>query len=520
MSLGLRQQLYAIFFTVVISGLLSCGSPYNRNHSYASVSYYNIEAGAKLSQQFCSQCHQFPDPSLLDAKSWAKGVLPQMGPRLGIEKNGFETYPSYKNDPYLKESIYPAKPLLTPVEWQYIIDYYTATSPDSLQQPANTTVNLSDKIFKVVVPKDLYQNAATSYIKILDSNNSSRLLVSDAMKNSSYFFDADLNVTDSFKTNGPIVDVKLEPNKLLLCNIGVLNPNNGTSGKIETLSLNTKGSKNKLLFQDLQRPVEVTAADLNNDGRQDYLVSEFGFITGKLCWMENKVDSFKKHILRPLPGAIKSYIRDVNNDGLPDIWVLFSQGEEGIFLFTNKGQGKFESSQVLRFPPSYGSSYFELADFDHDGYDDILYTCGDNADYSAILKPYHGVYIFLNDKTNHFKETFFYPINGCYKAMAKDFDGDGDLDLSCISFFPDLAHKPDEGFVYLENIGKENFKPYAISGLPQGRWLTMDTGDFDTDGKVDIALGSFNRGPGTQNNLSTGNKTHSFILLKNISSHN
>lgn len=515
MILNAKQHLCSVLFFVVTGCLLSCKSSYNRNKSHASVSTYNIEQGEKLSQQYCSQCHQFPDPSLLDAKSWAKGVLPQMGPRLGIEKNGFEIYPSYKHDPNLKENIYPVKPLITSVEWQYIVDYYTATSPDSLQQPASAAVTHSNKIFEVVEPKGFYQNSATSYIKILDSSRSS-LLVSDAEKNSSYFFNEDLNVTDSFKTNGPIVDVKFNGKSLLLCNIGVLNPNNGTFGKIENHSLDNKDAKDQVLFQDLQRPVEVIASDLNNDGRQDYLISEFGFLTGKLSWMENKTDSFQKHIIRPLPGAIKSYIKDVNHDGLPDIWVLFSQGEEGIFLFMNKGQGIFESSQVLRFPPSYGSSYFELDDFNHDGYDDIVYTCGDNADYSAILKPYHGVYIFLNDKTNHFKQNFFYAINGCYKAMAKDFDGDGDLDLGCISFFPDLVHKPDEGFVYLENTGNEKFKPYAITGLPQGRWLTMDAGDFDKDGKTDIALGSFSRGPGSQGNLATKNKKPSFVLLKNI----
>ena len=30
-----------------------------------------------------------------------------------------------------------------------------------------------------------------------------------------------------------------------------------------------------------------------------------------------------------------------------------------------------------------GSSYFELDDFNGDGFKDILYTCGDNADYTG-----------------------------------------------------------------------------------------------------------------------------------------
>ena len=163
---------------------------------------------------------------------------------------------------------------------------------------------------------------------------------------------------------------------------------------------------------------------------------------------------------------------------MPDIWALFAQGNEGIFLFTNKGGGAFDTKQVLSFPPYYGSSSFELDDFNGDGYKDIIYTCGDNADYSVILKPYHGVYIYLNDGKNNFKQRYFYPINGCYKAIAKDFDGDGDLDIATIAFFADYVHQPEEGFIYFKNVSKQpigqtdlTFQPYSITAGKLGRWL-------------------------------------------------
>src|SRR5664279_2608821 len=124
----------------------------------------------------------------------------------------------------------------------------------------------------------------------------------------------------------------------------------------------------------LQRPVQITSVDLNNDGKKDYLLCEFGYLTGALSWMENLGnDQFKKHLIKDAPGALKAYVQDYNHDGLPDIWVLFAQGEEGIFLFTNLGNGKFSERKVLGFPAIYGSSYFELDDFNHDGYPDILY---------------------------------------------------------------------------------------------------------------------------------------------------
>jgi hypothetical protein len=233
--------------------------------------------------------------------------------------------------------------------------------------------------------------------------------------------------------------------------------------------------------------------------------------------MENMGDNnYDRRVLRNVPGAIKAYVRDVNHDGLPDIWVLFAQGEEGIFLFTNKGHGKFEQEEVLRFPPIFGSSYFELADFNRDGYPDILYTCGDNADYSPTLKPYHGAYIFINDGNNHFKQRYFFPMYGCFKAIARDFDGDGDLDIAAISFFADYDNHPEESFVYLENKGDLDFQPYSISGTASGRWLTMDAADLDGDGKPDLVIGNFSIAPASEKAAVDWKEGPPFIILKNI----
>jgi hypothetical protein len=381
-------------------------------------------------------------------------------------------------------------------------------------QQRSVSIQLKSEQFKAVVPKHLYGNPTTSLIKINSRDTGNALFISDVLRNTAYFFNSNLKVTDSITHIGSIVDADVMKDSILLCNIGFLNPNNGKFGKISMINRNDH--KGRGLFDSLQRPVQVTEYDLNNDGRIDYLICAFGYLTGGLYWMEN-LDGhhFQKHTLRALPGAIKAYIQDYNHDGLPDLWVLFAQGEEGIFLFTNKGNGRFEEQEVLRFPPVYGSSYFEFADFNHDGYPDILYTCGDNADYSTILKPYHGVYIFMNDKNYHFKQSYFFPINGCYKAIARDFDGDGDLDIATISFFADYTHQPEEGFVYLKNNGNLHFQAYTLPEGRSGRWLTMEAGDVNGDGKPDLVLGNFSIGPVTFKPQIDWKKAPPFLVLKN-----
>jgi hypothetical protein len=109
------------------------------------------------------------------------------------------------------------------------------------------------------------------------------------------------------------------------------------------------------------------------------------------------------------------------------------------------------------------------------------------------MKPYHGLYIFTNQGDWNFKQSYFYPVNGCSKAIATDFDGDGDIDIATIAFFADLKNKPTEGFVYFEQDKAMDFKPHAIPVSNYGRWMSMDTIN-NPKGRPDIVLGNYAMG--------------------------
>ena len=491
-----------------------------RNHTHPDITDADIKKGKQLASTYCKGCHLLPQPSLLDAGTWERGVLPYMGPWLGIFSSGLVHYPNSSRDKFLDKNFYPSQPLLKPEEWKTLMSYYIATAPDSLPRQKRPYPIQNDlSLFKVDSTSSGHSKPATCFIRVDTSGGKRSLLLGDVIKKSLVRLDDKLNVVDSVHFSGPIVDLDIQKGSMIACDIGILNPTNGKFGKAYRIALRPDGRMmvdTVPLLDSLARPVQITAVDLNRDGLTDYLICEFGNLTGALSWMENTGNgNFKRHVIRAVPGAIKAYIRDDNHDGLPDLWVLFAQGDEGIFHFTNQGNGKFKEEPLLRFPPVYGSSYFELADFNHDGYPDIVYTCGDNADYSTVLKPYHGVYIFMNDGTNHFSQKYFFPINGCYKAMARDFDGDGDLDLAVISFFADYRHQPEEGFVYLENTGNFQFKPHTLASGKAGRWLTMDAGDLNGDGKPDILLGNFSVAPGFIRSSVDWTKSPPFLFLEN-----
>ncbi len=531
-----RFPVVAVIFAVLSAG---CGRD-PRNQGHVKTPMASIRRGEKLAQTWCGSCHVVPDPSLLDSRSWERGVLPAMGPRLGIFAYGFQLYPNSRGDTNIGKRYYPSQPLISSDDWQHILDYYTATSPDSLPGQARSKPILMQglSLFDVREPAMRYPTPATTFVQIDTITGERGVDCYDYVSHKLYRFSPDLHVIDSLADGGGIVDMHRDSGGWVSCDIGELNPNNGKSGKLERIRRGSIGgghtggarkgdgevggahwiADSPTMYAPLARPVQIAPADLNGDGREDWIVCEFGNLTGSLSWLENKGGGrFDRHIIRAVPGAIRVYVDDYNHDGRPDLWVLFAQGDEGIFLFTNQGNGQFAQQPVLRFPPSYGSSYFELADFNKDGHPDILYTCGDNADFSRVLKPYHGIYIYLNDGHNRFSKQYFFPINGCYKAVARDFDGDGDLDIAAISFFPDLEHQPEEGFVYLENNGGYAFQPYSLPETERGKWLTMDVADLDGDGKPDIVLGNFSfHAPVAKAGIDV-RKGPPFLVLKNRS---
>lgn len=503
----------------IICLILGCGQPSSEHSRYADIPRESIEKGMVLAEKHCTTCHRLPDPSNLDAETWENGALPAMGPMMGIFSHAGQSYP-YRGDPFMKGPGYLAgNPTVTPQEWEHILNYYTATAPALLPtQDRDQKISLDLSLFQYVSPGLGNHAPLTSFVKIRDDRQAP-LVISDALTNHTYFLNDQLQKVDSLETSGPLVNINFDiENEAIASNVGVMEPSDGANG--EGLKLRPVAGHwvvdSTEIFKGLHRPMQISPTDLNADQRTDYLICEFGYMQGGLLWMENLGDKqFQKHVISDLPGASKAYPVDFDQDGRMDVVAMFAQGEEGIYLYLNRGDGQFEEQELLNFPALYGSSHFELADFNQDGRLDILYTAGDNADYTSILKPYHGVYIFLNKAGNTFEQAYFFPINGCYKAMANDFDKDGDLDLAAIAYYADFASQPEEGFVYLENQGDLQFTPSSSVDLQVGRWISMDIGDIDNDGWTDIVLGNFVQASSFANPSVDWGKAPPVMILKN-----
>jgi len=466
---------------------------YGCDHAGHDAKSRQEQEGEKLAKLYCSSCHQYPSPELLTKQIWKSNVLPVMSNFMGLHYKGdsIELLP-----PAMAASdsaTLPVKVSIPADDFRKIENFYLHRAPDSLPViNRQEVVSESSTLFDVQCPLSAKGLPFTTSITIDPAGH--RIYQGDAVGKSVNVYDSKLQAVSSFSLKNIPTAISLKGRSIYVTNIGALKPGPGMQSGNLVLLPEEEGGEPKTILDNLNRSVESTEVDLDNDGRKDWLVCEFGFLRGSFSWYRNLGNgNYEKKLIKPVPGAIRAYPEDVNNDGKMDIWVLFGQAKEGISLFVNKGNGSFEEKEILKFPPVYGSSYFELTDMNNDGKKDIIYTCGDNADYSGILKPYHGIYIFINEGDFHFKQKYFFPMNGCYKAMAVDFDKDGDLDLACISYFADYDHHPGESFIYLENNSRKNglsFVPHTIDKLPGGRWICMDAKDVDGDGWPDIVLGN------------------------------
>jgi hypothetical protein len=433
-----------------------------------------------LARQYCGSCHLYPEPGLLDKKSWDK-VLPEMAFRMGFAdmKKWLELS---EGDRHVVTASIPDRPMITEEEWKSIENFYKTSAPDSLQAPSNP---IKDELHLFEASTVRFPFNTAPFTTLIRSDSSEKNIYVGTRFSALYHFNDKLEFIDSTILPSPPSDLLFteKPDPLVLL-MGIMDPNDQARGQLAALNL--QQHQTHTIIDSLKRPVQFVYEDLNKDGRKDFVVCAFGNYTGDLSAYEQHSDgTFTKHTLQYLPGARKAVVKDFDGNGLKDILVLMTQGDERILLFYNLGGFKFRITTLLRFPSVYGSSYFDVADFNKDGKFDILYTNGDNADYSPILKPYHGVRIFLNDGNNEFHESWFFPMHGAGQAVARDFDKDGDVDIAAIAFFPDFNKYPEQGFIYFESTPK-GYIPQVTPKAAAGRWINLQVIDLEHDGDEDL----------------------------------
>jgi hypothetical protein len=443
----------------------------------------DVKEGEQLAKQYCQSCHMLPSPALLPQNVWKYSTLPYMGIMLGVSHEIDQLEKPLSDYAIMR----PASQMIPDDDWEKIKEYYLTEAPKELAAADYPALPEENALFAI---EDLSVAKANptipNFTAVRIDPIKHQIIAGDQSNRVIWVLDAAGKPKQQLENQDALTYIEAWKGQYLFTFIGTTTQANpDVNGSIKTY---TSGAPSTLI-KSLNRPIELKARDLDGDGQEELISSEFGFMQGGMSVWKKIGTSWTKKVLNPQTGATHVDVRDFNGDGRLDIVALFAQGDERIMLYTNKGGLNFEETRLLRFPSIYGTSSFDMGDVDGDGDLDIVCTAGDNADFSTILKPYHGVYVYMNQGKMTFKQQAFYPQNGATKVMVADLDQDGDQDMLSIALFPDVAKRPAEGLIYFKNSGK-GFNQMTIPVNHLGRWSVMDIADIEGDGDLDVVLGS------------------------------
>ena len=468
--------------SVVVSGL---GSP---------AVQVDADTVARI-EAFCGDCHLLPRPASFHRDAWHKEV-----------RQGYLFYAkSGRND-------------LDPPPIHLTVEYYRSRAPEQIVYPqpreSATPFRTAFRVEEFGVAKDAKVPPSVAHLRWarLEPREPPGLLVCDMRSGSVATFDIRVRKTARrlARLNNPAhvepCDLDQDGNTdLLVSDLGSFLPDDHSRGRVVWLRRDEDSERFEevILASGLGRVSDARPADIDGDGDLDVVVAEFGaYLTGGIWLLRNVAGEgtsprFTQEELDSRPGAIHVPVLDFNADGRLDFLALLSQEYECIDAFLQQEDGRFLSQALWRAADlTIGSSGLEPVDLDRDGDTDILYTNGDAFD-NAYVSPWHGVQWLENVGDLKFNYHRLTEMPGAYRALAGDIDGDGDLDVIATALLPGGDPNPETAspdtwasVVCLEQIAPNEFVRHTLKrGSPHH--VTMEMADFDGDGDLDFAAGTY-----------------------------
>lgn len=228
----------------------------------------------------------------------------------------------------------------------------------------------------------------------------------------------------------------------------------------------------------VSNPSFIVAADLNSDGKLDLAIGKsFNNIS---VLLGNGDGTFKPAVLYPVNGSRAIAVADFNGDGKLDLVAAntgqapFTEeniGGNTISISLNNGDGTFQNPvyyNVGKVPNAIA-----VGDFNRDGKADVAVTNGNSSSVSVLLGNGNGTV----------QPASSYSVGASPSSIiTADFNHDGKPDLAVAS-----SYSNNNGLGILFGNGDGTFRD-GVSYPLHARTSSIILGDFNLDGEPDLAL--------------------------------
>lgn len=223
-------------------------------------------------------------------------------------------------------------------------------------------------------------------------------------------------------------------------------------------------------------PYNITVADFDRDGTDDFVVSDYPSGVLRVFWRQDGNEELTHTALPSGAKPVSLAVEDLNSDEFPDL-VVANHGQATLSIFLNRGGREFEVAQeiaVADLPYSVVAK-----DMNNDGRVDIL---------SAHSGPTGEVFVFEGHGDGHFTQAAHYETDGrLIFITANDFNQDSLTDIIV------TRERGEEASVFLG--APQNFRFRPEFRIPSGNSVyASQVANLNGDSLLDLIDIDFSSG--------------------------